>query len=342
MITLVTGGEVYTPKALGVMDILVVNDRIIKIAPSISPPRELGDVEIIDAQDMKVFPGLIDQHVHIAGAGGEGGFQNRTPEISLTRLTTSGITTVVGLLGTDGTTRTVQGLLAKARALKIEGVTAYIYTGAYQVPTRTITENTRSDIVLIEEVIGVGEIAVSDDRSTHPSDFELARLAAEARVGGLLSGKAGVVHVHFGDAQRRMTPIFDVLKTAEIPITQFIPTHLNRNPYLLEHAIKFGKMGGTVDITSSVRPNKHDNTPIKASIAVRMLLENGVNIANITMSSDGNGSLPIFDEHGGLTAMGIASTATLWEEIRDLILQEGFAPETAVAIVTANVAKVLG
>jgi beta-aspartyl-dipeptidase (metallo-type) len=133
-----------------------------------------------------------------------------------------------------------------------------------------------------------------------------------------------------------------VLKTAEIPITQFVPTHLNRNPYLLEHAIKFGKMGGTVDITSSVRPDKHDNTPIKASIAVRMLLENGVNIANITMSSDGNGSLPIFDEHGGLTAMGIASTATLWEEIRDLILQEGFAPETAVAIVTANVAKVLG
>ena len=81
-----------------------------------------------------IVPGFIDQHVHVTGGGGGGGFATRGPEAMLTDLTRWGITTVVGITGTDGTTRTPVALLAKVRALEIEGLTAYMWTGAYDVP----------------------------------------------------------------------------------------------------------------------------------------------------------------------------------------------------------------
>ena len=71
------------------------------------------------------------------GGGGEGGFSTRTPEATLSDLTTAGVTTVVGTLGTDGIARDMNALLAKARGLEEEGITTYIYTGSYRLPLRT-------------------------------------------------------------------------------------------------------------------------------------------------------------------------------------------------------------
>ncbi|QQE80277.1 beta-aspartyl-peptidase [Alicyclobacillus sp. SO9] len=345
MFTLIRNADVYAPKHLGKKDVLVVGRQIAVIDDNLGFLTEgYGadlDIEVFDAKGMYLFPGLIDQHVHMAGGGGEGGFHYRTPEIALSHITTAGVTTLVGVLGTDGVTRATSELLAKANGLDFEGVTTYIYCGAYQVPTRTITGTPRSDIVLIDKVIGVGEIAIADTRSSHPSEQELAELASEARVGGLLGGKAGVLHLHVGDDDTKLSILFELAKRTELPKTMFVPTHVNRNPDLLEDAVRWGQAGGIVDVTSGIRPDKHDNISVKPSKAIKKLLENGVPPHHITMSSDSNGSSPIFDDSGKLVAMGIGSIATLWEETRDTIVEEGIDIETAVSIVTKHVARLL-
>lgn len=341
MLSLIKGAEVYSPEPGGKKDILIGGGKILKIAAKISSPRDFGKIDVIDAQGLICVPGFIDGHVHIAGGGGEGGFQNRTPEIQLSHLTTAGITCVIGLLGTDGSTRSIPELLAKARGLEAEGISTFIYTGAYEVPTRTITGSARSDIILIDKIIGVGEIAISDHRSSHPSEQELARLVSEARVGGIISGKAGVVHIHLGDDHGKMEPLFKLFKDTEIPITQAIPTHVNRNPYVFEDAISFGKMGGFVDVTSGIFPREQDKNPIKPSIAIKALLEEGVPLSHITMSSDGNGSAPVFDKKGILTGLSISSVKTLWREARDLVIKEGLDLSQALYPITQNVANVL-
>ena len=340
-LTLIRNANLYSPKPRGIMDVLVGGQQIIAVGKNLSLHGTGIEIDEVDASGLYMFPGLLDQHVHMAGGGGEGGFHYRTPEISLSHITTAGVTTVVGVLGTDGVTRTTRELLAKAEALDFEGISTYIYCGAYQVPTRTVTGTPRSDIVLINKVIGVGEIAISDTRSSHPSENELAELASEARVGGLLSGKAGVLHLHVGDDDTRLDVLFQLLKRTELPQSVFVPTHLNRNQDLLQDGIRYGLMGGFVDVTSGIRPDQHDHISVKPSQAIKQLREAGVKLDRITMSSDSNGSSPIFDDKGKLVAMGVGSIATLWEEVRDTIVQEKLAIEDAISIVTLNVARVL-
>ncbi|MEQ2129869.1 beta-aspartyl-peptidase [Caldanaerobacter subterraneus KAk] len=342
MFLLLKGLNVYSPDPIGKKDILICGEKIIKIADEIKPLKEFGDVEIVEeVEGLKAVPGFIDQHVHIAGGGGEGGPSTRTPEITLSDITKGGITTVVGLLGTDGITRGMASLLAKARALEQEGITTYIYTGAYEIPTRTLTGSVRSDLVLIDKVIGTGEIAISDHRSAQPTVEDLTKLAAEARVGGLLGGKPGIVHLHVGDGIRGLSPIFEIVEKTEIPITQFVPTHINRASHLFEHGLKFIEMGGTIDLTSDIKPDPHSKTALTPKEAIKKVLENKLPIEKVTMSSDSNGSIPVFDENKKLVKVMVGSTDTLYRDLREAII-EGIVPlEKGIKIITENVAKVL-
>ncbi len=314
---LIRGGNLFSPDPVGQVDILVVNDRIAAIGGNLSlPPWAQG--EVIEGKGFLVLPGLVDQHVHITGGGGEGGPQFRTPELALSHLTRYGLTTVVGVLGTDGTTRSVQELLAKARALAVEGLNTRIYTGAYQVPTRTITDSPRNDIILIDRVVGIGEIAISDHRGSHPSDRELAHLAGEARTGGLLSGKAGVLHLHVGSGARHLSPLMEVLEIADVPISTMVPTHLNRTRPLLHDAVRYGHKGGFLDLTTSISPDIHDSQAVDPVAAVRYLMEQGVPLAQISFSTDAGGSAPVFDARGHLLHMGIGTASSLFEAVQGL------------------------
>ncbi|MCR2043867.1 beta-aspartyl-peptidase [Anaerosalibacter massiliensis] len=341
MIKIIKNGEVYAPNYLGKKDILIAGDKIGFIKENITVPRKFVDIDIIDASGNYIVPGFIDSHVHITGGGGEGSFRTRTPEIQLTDITKGGVTTVIGVLGTDGTTRSMENLIAKARGLEEEGITTYVYTGSYQVPVRTLTGSIQDDIILIDKIIGVGEVAMSDHRSSQPTVEDFAKLASEARVGGILSGKAGVVNIHVGDGERKIDFIENIVENTEIPITQFLPTHMNRNQSLFQRSISYAKKGGIVDFTTSTNKKFLEEGEVKCSNALRILLEHGVKSNNITFSSDGQGSLPDFDEHGRFIGIGIGKVTSLYSEVRDAIINENVPIDKALSVITANPADIL-
>lgn len=341
MIKIIKNGEVYAPNYLGKKDILIAGDKIGFIKENITVPRKFVDIDIIDASGNYIVPGFIDSHVHITGGGGEGSFRTRTPEIQLTDITKGGVTTVIGVLGTDGTTRSIGNLIAKARGLEEEGITTYIYTGSYQVPIRTLTGSIQDDIILIDKIIGVGEVAMSDHRSSQPTVEDFAKLASEARVGGILSGKSGVVNIHVGDGERKIDFIENIVENTEIPITQFLPTHMNRNQSLFQRSISYAKKGGIVDFTTSTNKKFLEEGEVKCSNALRILLEHGVKSNNITFSSDGQGSLPDFDEHGRFIGIGIGKVTSLYSEVRDAIINENVPIDKALSVITANPADIL-
>jgi beta-aspartyl-dipeptidase (metallo-type) len=337
MFTLIKGGSVYGPAKLGVKDILLCGRTIAKIADRIDVPPAFG-ATVIDASGKTVTPGFIDLHVHFLGGGGEAGPRTRTPEITLSKITRAGVTTAVGCIGTDDVSRRPETLLSKAMQLDEEGITTYIYCGSYQFPMPTITGSVRSDIALIPKVIGVGEIAVSDHRSSQPSFDELCRVAAEARVGGMIGGKAGLVHLHMGGGPRRLDPVIRMVRETEIPIGQFLPTHVTRTPELLEQAFEFARMGGNIDFTVK-GPELH--WPLNTAKALRMALEKGVSLDQITLSSDSNGSMPIFNEKGEVIKLAVGDIKDLYLDWKDLVLG-GLPLEDGLRLVTVNPAKRAG
>lgn len=336
---LIKNAEVFTPESIGKKDVLLAGKKIVAIEESIELPASLT-CRVIDATGLKLTPGFIDAHVHIAGAGGEGGPATRTPEIQLSMLIKGGVTTVIGCLGTDGMTRNVESVLMKAKGLRDEGVSAWIYTGAYQVPTPTITGDIGKDVALIEEVIGVGEVAISDHRSSCPTTEELIRITEHARVGGMLGGKAGIVNLHMGDAKNPFQPIHDAVAKSELNYKQFYPTHCNRNDYIFEDAKAYGKKGW-VDITTSSYPY-FPQYEIKPSKTIRQLLDAGVPVEHITFTSDACGSLPDFDPvTGDLRQLEMGHPDASLREIVDAVKQENIPFETALKVVTSNPATAL-
>ena len=339
---LIKNCTVYAPEKLGVKDVFLAGGKICRIADRIDLPEDLG-VEVIDGTGKLLLPGFIDSHVHVLGGGGEGGFANRTPEATLSGLTRFGITTVVGCIGTDGFGRDIKGLVAKLKGLKEQGISAYGYTGSYQVPVRTLTGSIIEDIMMIEELIGVGEIAISDHRSSQPTFEEFARLSADARLGGILGGKAGIINVHLGDSPRCMDLIDRVIAETEIPSTQFLPTHVNRNAMLFEKALEYAKRGGTIDFTGNEDIDYWETVcdEVRVCTGVKRLLDMGISDDLFTFSSDGQGSLPLFSPEGVFLGMGMGQSSCLMKEVRECVNKAGIPLEIAIKAITANPARVL-
>lgn len=342
MIKVIKGGEVYAPEYLGVKDIVIANNKIEGIYDEVKIPTDFLEIEVISAKGKIVVPGFIDSHVHIIGGGGEGSFRTRTPEISISSLIEAGITTVVGCIGTDGVCRDMKTLIAKVYALEEEGLSAYCYTGSYEIPIRKVlTGSVKEDIVLIEKIIGVGEIALSDHRSSQGTFKEFLNVVADARVGGLLAGKGGIVNVHLGAGARMMSYIFEMIEKSEIPPDQLLPTHVNRSMKLMNEGLKLIEKGGYVDLTTSSNPDFLNEDEFRAGEGLKYLLDKGANIEQITFSSDGNGSMPVFDDDGNLLGLGIGLVTTLLREVKYAI-QTGIKFEDALKVITSNPARILG
>ena len=344
MVKIIRNARVYQPEYAGVKDILILGDKIAAVGENLK--ADFGGAlkaEEINGEGMAAVPGFIDSHEHILGGGGEGGFHTRTPEAGLKDLTMNGITTVVGCIGTDGVGRDMTALLAKAHGLENEGVTTYTYTGAYQVPVPTLTGSLMKDIMMLDKVIGVGEVAISDHRSSQPSFEEFARIAADARVAGMLSGKAGIVNVHLGDSPRKLDLILKVVRNTEIPASQFLPTHVNRNAALFDECLEFAKDGGTIDFTGNEDIDYWETIcdEVRVCKGIRRLLDMGISSDRFTISSDGQGSMPVFNAKGEYQGIGIGKASCLLKEVRECVQKENIPLETAVKGITSNPAAIL-
>src|SRR6056297_3530472 len=248
LLTLLRVGRIFAPQPLEATDLLIADGRLAALGRELDVPTG-WPVRVVEARDLTAVSAFIDQHVHVTGGGGEGGCGTRCPEITAREIAAMGIGTVVGVLGTDGISRSPADLLAKVRGLRAEGIAAYMYTGSYRVPPPTLTGDVQRDLAWIPEVIGLGELAISDHRSSQPRQDEIARLVSEVRVGAMLAGKRGICHFHVGDGRRGLEPLRRLLSETEIPPDQVIPTHVNRHRVLLEEAADYAlAFAASVDV----------------------------------------------------------------------------------------------
>ncbi|MGR4067007.1 beta-aspartyl-peptidase [Billgrantia sp. C5P2] len=343
MLTLLKNALLHSPRAMGLCHLLIADRRIAAVVPADQALPAMGQaVTEIDLEGRRVIPGLVDPLVHFIGGGGEGGFGTRTAELTLADAVASGVTTLVGALGTDALTRTPANLLGKARELAAGGLTTYCYTGSYQLPPVTLTGSVGSDILFIPEFIGVGEVAISDHRGSQPSSFELARLASEARTAGMLAGKSGIVFIHTGDASSHLEPLREVARDSAIPIAQFLPTHINRTPELFEDGLRFAREGGRIDFTTSTTADLLTGGEVHAAEAVARALHARVEPARITLSSDANASLPRFDAQRRFIGLEAGRLASLFEVLGECINEHGVPLEQAIGVASTHAADALG
>lgn len=318
MLTLIEGGRVYAPEPCGVRQVLLADGHIAKVGEIDRGALErLGaEYEVIDARGCIVAPALIDPHVHLLGGSGETGFRTQTPEFFISELVQNGITTVVGTLGVDTTMKTMAGLLAKVKALKEHGLNAFCWTGGYDLPPASILGSVREDILFIDEVIGAGEIAVSDTRALPHEPRELARAAVHAHVGGMLARKAGLVHVHVGEADSRLDPVIRVLDDFDVEADWFYPTHVERSEKLMGQAISLAQKGGMPVDVDVVERDLHR--------WVRYWRDHGGPPHLLTASSDASMNRP-----------------AVMQQLRDCVLNHGFALEQVLPLATRNTARIL-
>jgi beta-aspartyl-dipeptidase (metallo-type) len=320
MLTLIQNGQVYSPDPVGRASVLLVDGRIGRIGNIDHSAVEASglEVEVIDAEGCLVVPGLIDPHEHLLGGSGENGFSTQSPEITLSEIVSAGITTVVGCLGVDTTMKTLPGLLAKVKGLCEQGITARMWTGGYNIPPTTLTGTVRNDILFIAEVIGCGEVAIADERSTEPEPRELARVVNDAYVGGMLSGKAGITHFHVGDSERRLQCLREITDRRRFQICPewLYATHVERNEDLMREGIDLARRGVTLDIDVA----EHD-----LAKWLRFYFENDGPPERLTISSDASETSP----------------RTLFDQWRGAVVEHGFDLAQVLPLVTSNTARVL-
>ena len=328
---LIKEADIYAPEHLGIRDVLICGERVEAVGENLPA---LCNCRIIEARGKRLTPGLIDQHVHLVGGGGEGSFHTRTPEICLSALIRSGITTVLGLLGTDDMTRSVENLVAKAKALTEEGITAYALCGAYGVPSLTITGSIKKDIAFINEIIGL-KLAISDHRAPNISVDELIRLASDVRVAGMIGGKAGIIVIHMGDGAGRLDPVFEALEHTNIPAKTFHPTHMARTEELPQEGFKLAKLGGYMDITCDL------SYPVRMPALLKEARDQGVPMERLTFSSDGQGSWSNYDAYGNLAEIGVTDVGTMYAQLVNLVRDGNMDLSEALTYFTSNAARAL-
>jgi beta-aspartyl-dipeptidase (metallo-type) len=334
VIKLIKGGRIFNPDEIGIQDILIINNKILKIDQEISPSGYFDlEIEYYDAKDKIVCPGLVDSHIHLIGGGGASGFISRVKEIPIEDIVCYGVTTVVGCLGLDHISKSVKTLLIKANALESAGISSYILTGSWVFPPITVTGSVEEDLVFIDKVIGV-KLAIGEASSTHPSKRELKDLIGEIRRASQLSSKAGILHVHLGPNSQEWIKLFqEIISEIKIPPSKIVFTHANRSQEMLNSMLEYTKQGGAIDLTASLNPIERPGS-IRASEALKTMLEQGISLERITITSDGNASRVLPD--GGIIHVGIDP---LLSEIKDLVMEQKVSLASALKPVTTNPAN---
>ncbi len=335
-LSLIQNARVLAPTDLGIRHLVIAGEKIAWMGADV--PSLPADTPVFDLQGRTVVPGLVDAHVHLTGGGGESGFATRVPPLGLSRYTAAGVTTAVGVLGTDDCTRHTRDLVAQALGLREQGLSAWCHTGGYHLPPVTLTGRVRDDIVFVDPIIGAGEVAISDHRSSQPTLDELLRLASEVHVADLMTGKAGILHLHLGDGERGLEMVRAALAQTELPARIFNPTHCNRRTALFDESLLLAKRGCTVDLTAF--PVEEQDQALWADEALVRFLDSDAPTGNITVSSDGGGCLPVFNDQGEMLSMDVGQPGALLDMLRRAVAR-GLDLARALPAVTSNPARLL-
>ncbi len=337
---LLRSSRVFAPAELGAQDILIGGGSILAVGADLSAAAALaGLVSVETLPPGRLIPGLIDQHVHFIGGGEGDGPDARMPELGFEALASAGITTAVGLLGSEIEAKTLPLLLRKAHELDRAGLTTFIYTGAMALPSPFLTQSVRSDIMLVDKVIGA-KSAIAE-RAFPNLDFAgFAALAGSLVLAKAISGKAAVLHLHVGRLADGLAALFDLIEKIDFPPSQAVPTHINRAPDVspvFEQGVRFAKAGGTIDFTCCLGPRDGLPTGLDPVEAVLRALDADVPAERITLSSDAGVAVP--DGRGGFRAV---LPAILFRDLLRLTTEGRLNWPQALAFVTVNVARVLG
>lgn len=342
MFKLIQNGHLFSPDDLGVHDILVCDEKIVSIQKNLSTLADALGAQVIDAGGKRVVPGFIDAHAHFLGGGDDEGPGGETTDIQFSSLTRGGITTAVSCIGTDDTARTMLDLLRAARGLQRIGITTYIYSGSLNVPSKTITGDVRNDLAAIEKILGV-KFAISEPLASYTPIRQLAQVARDAYLGAVVAGKKGVVHIHLGRRHERLKPLFKIIQISGLPVDLFVPTHINRNdPQVIEQAVEFTRIGGTVDLNTVMSPRLGSSTGMEVEEALCRLLKARVPIGQVTVSTDGNVSMPFYDQNGRQDGIYRADVSLLHRTFLRVVKHCPLGFSEALKPFTANVARVLG
>lgn len=330
--------DIFAPEPLGLGDVLVAHGAVVAMRRQADPEwgfTGLKGVEEVDLGGARLTPGFIDQHIHITGAGGKYGYGSMTPEVHVTDLIRCGTTTVVGLLGTDGTARSLNTLYAKCASLEAEGLSAWMLTSYFGLPPKTFTGSVHDDLLFIDRVVGC-KVAIADVRSSYPTAHQLLSILREVQVGGMISSKGGVLHLHLGALPEGMDILFELIEQYHVEVKRLSPTHLGRTAHLFEQAKRFAKLGGFADLSTGgtqFRPPWEILAEARAE---------GHDLGQFTLSSDGNAGIGILNEQGELTGFKKAPIdKNLWN-VQQMIRETDVPVAEALGLVTTGPAKNMG
>ena len=229
-------------------------------------------------------------------------------------------------------------MLAKACSLEEEGLSTFIMTGGYPLPSPTLTGSVQRDFACVHKVRGA-KVAIADHRVAPVSAQQLAALATDARVGGMLRGIVGMLVIHIGAAPEGLARIFEVLEQCPYLARHLVATHINRSQAAFEQAEELARRGGFMDISSGLNAHTLGPDCLKPATAIARALRDQVPAEHILMSSDGYGSAARYDDQGHVEGLVASDLHTLAAEFRDLVLEERIPLATALLPVTRNVAQ---
>ena len=207
-----------------------------------------------------------------------------------------------------------------------------MYTSNYHYPPTTLTGSVPNDLFMVPEVLGC-KIALGNHRSSFPTLQNVLALLADIRVGGMISGKLGVLHIHLGNIPGPFEMFAEMVKMG-MPIRHIRPTHCSREENVLNAAIGFALKGGRIDFTTGA-----DCCLGKPELAVIKALEAGVDAQLITMSTDGHGSMPRFNAKGEMVGLGVGGVEGNLEATLRLIKDYNMPIAKALSFTTKNVAQ---
>ncbi len=336
-LTILRGGTALLPSGWQRADVWLSPGGVVRIDAGDLADTTFGAVVELDCTDRWIVPGFLDGHLHLLGGGGGGGYATRIPELPVDAVLEAGITTCVAMPGVDNVTRSLRGLIAAARSFTGQGVRSFAMTGGFMWPPATLTGGIRDDLHLVPDLVGV-KIALGEHLATAPSLDELVTLLRELGWVSRMTGKAALLHVHLGTLPAPAGSLRVAIERAETDPSHVQVTHPNYTAAALEAALELGALGCRVDVNPLLHPGRVAGS-IAPAETVRELLAASIPLERLTMSSDGNASVPRPLPDG--TIEPFSHQLGLLPAVHDVSAGAGLTFEEALALITTNPARAL-